>query len=201
MSVRFIGSVLDITDLKRDEERKNTFVGMVSHELKTPLTTITAYIQMLKERKEPGKGRWETRALEKTEMQLVRMRTLVDGFLNISRLEAGKIFLDKTVFVLPDLIQEVIDETNLTSTTHPISFHPCPPLKVYADRIKISNVVSNLISNAIKDSERGKPILIWCRQSETNIEVGVRDEGIGLYPQDIHNSVHAFLPRAKQSYY
>ena len=184
--VRFIGSVLDITDSKRDEERKNTFVGMVSHELKTPLTTIMAYIQMLKGREQPGRDEFETRAIEKTEAQLVRMRSLVDGFLNISRLEAGKIFLNKQVFVLPDLIQEVIDETTLTITTHPIVFHPGTPLKVCADRIKIGNVVSNLISNAIKYSERGRHIHIWCRQVEGNIETGVRDEGIGLHQQDVH---------------
>ncbi len=185
-AVRFIGSVLDITDSKRDEERKNTFVGMVSHELKTPLTTITAYIQMLKGREQPGRSEWEARALEKTEAQLVRMRSLVDGFLNLSRLEAGKIVLNKEVFVLPDLIREVIDETTLTTTTHPIVFHPGLPLKVYADRIKIGNVVSNLISNAIKYSDRGKHIHIWCRQIEGSIETGVRDEGIGLHRQDLH---------------
>ena len=185
-AVRFIGSVLDITDIKQDEERKNTFVGMVSHELKTPLTTILAYIQMLKSRDTEGRSEFETRALDKTEAQLVRMRSLVDGFLNVSRLEVGKIFLHKETFVLPELIQEMIDESNVATTTHPITFHPCLPLRVRADRIKIGNVVSNLISNAMKYSTRGKPITIVCRHIDEHMEVSVQDEGIGLHPQDIH---------------
>ena len=182
--VRFIGSVLDITDLKKEEERKNAFIGVVSHELKTPLTTIKAYIQMMKQKADGKKDDFEIRALEKTEIQLVKMSSMIDGFLNLSRLEAGKITLNTERFVLKELIEEIISETSITVITHVITLHLCEVFYVTADRIKIGNVISNLLSNAVKYSAKGKQIDIRCVQVENMAQVSIRDEGIGIKPQD-----------------
>ncbi|MDQ2753097.1 MAG: ATP-binding protein, partial [Bacteroidota bacterium] len=182
--VRFIGSVFDISDLKKDEERKNAFIGMVSHELKTPLTTVKAYIQMMMQRADGEKNDFETRALEKTEVQLTKMSAMIDGFLNLSRLESGKIHLNIERFNIKELIEEIIAETTITVTTHVITLHLCDSVQVSADRTKIGNVISNLLSNAVKYSTKGKPVDIKCEQIENMAQISIRDEGIGITPQD-----------------
>ena len=78
------------------------------------------------------------------------MSTIINGFLNISRLESGKIMIDKQPFIIGDLITEVIGEINLTGLTHIIELHSCDKVAINADREKISSVLANLLSNAVK---------------------------------------------------
>ncbi len=89
-AVRLVGAVLDITEQKSDELRKNDFIGMVSHELKTPLTSINAYVQLLMKKAMKLEDDFMGNALDKVNQQVKRMTSMINGFLNISRLEARK---------------------------------------------------------------------------------------------------------------
>jgi signal transduction histidine kinase len=109
--IRFIGSVLDITDQKINEQRKNDFIAMVSHELKTPLTSLKAYIQLLM-RSAPETGESVERdILTRANVQAQKMVTLINGFLNLSRFELGKLELQSPAFALDELIRQVIADT------------------------------------------------------------------------------------------
>ena len=88
--IRFIGSVLDITEQKLDELRKNDFIGMVSHELKTPLTTLTAVVQVTKNKLKNAEDPFLRSAMETADVQVRKMGNMISGFLNISRLDSGK---------------------------------------------------------------------------------------------------------------
>ncbi|MDB5135595.1 MAG: hypothetical protein JWP37_2198 [Mucilaginibacter sp.] len=183
--LRFIGSVLDITEQKNDELRKNDFIGMVSHELKTPLTSLTALIQILQAKSKKGDDDFTVNALDKANNQVKKMSALINSFLNVSRLESGKISLAKHQFELGELIDETIEEARLTMPGHVITLIQGEPVMIYADRDKIGSVISNFLSNAVKYSPRGNYIEINCQVADDAAKISVKDEGMGIKPGDI----------------
>jgi two-component system sensor histidine kinase VicK len=178
------GALMDNTELKEDELRKNDFIGMVSHELKTPLTSLTALVQMLQLRANKNEDSFSAGALDKANRQVKKMNTMINGFLNISRLESGKIQIHKTDFNLPELVEELIEELKLTVSHHHIIFEPCETIIVNADRDKIVSVISNLLTNAIKYSPKADLVQVTCRQSDGFIQISVKDEGMGIKTKD-----------------
>lgn len=190
------GTIYDITEHKLDDIRKNDFIAMVSHELKTPLTSMKAYIQMLGvNAKKEGDGML-TPILTKADVQVNKMTTLINSFLNVSRLDAGKIHLDKTECRLDEIIRNTVQEIKVINHSHNIESLPCSPLNVFADCEKISQVITNLISNAVKYSPMGKRIEIDCRQQNNMALVSVKDEGIGISSVDIKNLFTRFYRAA-----
>ncbi|WP_412466923.1 PAS domain S-box protein [Pedobacter sp. KLB.chiD] len=181
----YSGLFIDITEQKLDELRKNDFIGMVSHELKTPLTAINGFVQVLQRKAKKDEDNYEMIALEKTNSQIRKMTTMINGFLNVSRLESSKLLIEKTNFNLDDLLRETIEETYISQSSHQIILHPTCGVDIHADRDKIGNVISNLISNGIKYSDNGTSIEISCKLSDTEVEVQIKDEGIGIKPEDI----------------
>ncbi|MDB5157780.1 MAG: Histidine kinase, partial [Mucilaginibacter sp.] len=181
----FTGVLHEITEQKQDEIRKNDFIGMVSHELKTPLTSLTAIVQVLNAKFKNSDDAFVPGALEKANLQVKRMSKMINGFLNISRLESGKILIEKQAFSIDQLLKDVITESQMTITTHHIEFAGCGNLQVYADRDKISSVISNLISNAVKYSPKGKLVKVNCKSTVNDVVISVRDEGMGIEPADI----------------
>jgi PAS domain S-box-containing protein len=180
----FSGVLHDITERRQDEIRKNDFIGMVSHELKTPLTSLNAIIQVANAKLKNSDDQFLAGAMNKANTQVKRMSTMINGFLNISRLESGKIMIEKSHFDIEALVQEIADEMTLTVTTHQINLELCPPQDIYADRDKINSVISNLISNAVKYSPKDTTILVKCNVGENEITVSVKDEGVGIKPSD-----------------
>lgn len=181
----FSGLILDITEQKQDELRKNDFIGMVSHELKTPLTSLSAYIQMLHMRAQKNEDSFAENALEKVNKQVKKMTSMINGFLNISRLESGKIILNKAEFNLEQLIRELINENMLMLPTHQITLSASTPVHVYADEDKVASVISNLISNAVKYSPHRQTVEVRCEVKDQMALVSIRDEGVGIKSQYI----------------
>jgi two-component system sensor histidine kinase VicK len=183
--VRFIGSVLDINEQKKDEQRKNDFIGMVSHELKTPLTSLTGVLQLADRRLKSNDDTFLASAMDKANIQVKRMSNMINSFLNVSRLESAKLLIDKHEFDLQKLIEEIVKETRLTVSSHTIIFQNLYNIVVNADRDKINSVLTNLISNAVKYSPEGKIIEIGSIATGDSVHISIKDEGIGLSPQDI----------------
>lgn len=189
---RFMGIVIDITDKKEDEQRKNDFIAMVSHELKTPLTSLKAYTQVLQARAVKNNDNFTAGALDKSLLQVNKMNTLIKGFLDVARLESGKINLDIEEFNLNNLIKEAIEEAAITLDSHHIVLeHDCQ-VSIKADREKIGQVLNNLISNATKYSPRGSNISINCKLQDNTVLVSVKDKGIGIKPADMERLFDRF---------
>jgi len=110
---------------------------------------------------------------------------MINGFLNISRLESGKIHIERQTFDLEILISDMISEARLTVSSHAIQFSSCGPLEVQADRDKIGSVISNFISNGVKYSPKGKNIEVACQMKDDQAVVSVKDEGMGIKPEDL----------------
>ena len=184
-ATEYSGLFIDITEQKLDELRKNDFIGMVSHELKTPLTAINGFVQVLQRKAKKDEDNYAIIALDKAHSQIRKMTAMINGFLNVSRLESGKLLIEKTNFSLDELLKETIEETYVSQSSHQIILNPTCEVNINADRNKIGNVLSNLISNGLKYSDNGTRIEITCKLHDTEVEIQIKDEGIGIKPEDI----------------
>ena len=181
----FTGVLHEITEKKQDEIRKNDFIGMVSHELKTPLTSLNAYLQMLHGKAKKAEDTFTLSALDQSVKQVRRMTTMINGFLNVSRLESGKINIDKQRFDMAELIKELETETIPMFASHNIIFEPVEQTFVNADHDKIGQVVNNLISNAVKYSKPGSTVNVACVTINGLAQISVSDRGLGIKSEDI----------------
>lgn len=189
----FSGTVLDITERKLEEMRKNDFIAIASHELKTPLTSLKALLQILSAK--AGNiisADFLKETLGKSLVQVAKMNMLIAGFLDMAKLESGMLHLDLESFELNRLLQDTADEALQVSKTHQIRFLPGEPVWLFADRNKIAQVVNNFLSNAIKYSPRGKYIELSCRVEGQEVIISVTDEGMGIKQQELDKLFNRF---------
>ncbi|RZJ58747.1 MAG: PAS domain-containing sensor histidine kinase [Flavobacterium sp.] len=179
------GTLRDITEQKKDEQRKDDFMGMVSHELKTPLTSLNAYLQLMQRTAMLEGNTGQQNVIEKSTRQVRNMTAMINSFLNISRLDSGRMLLEKTTFDLGILFDELEEETLSSVHTHQIVFEKGESLMVIADREKISQVIQNLVGNAVKYSPMNTAITIsFTSIVNEKVIITVKDEGMGISEED-----------------
>jgi two-component system sensor histidine kinase VicK len=174
----------DITERKQEEQRKNDFVAIVSHELKTPLTSITGYIQLLLSKARKEESEQNINILTRTEIQAKKMASMIQDFLNLAKMEEGKIQLNPQKFDLLPLVEEIMGDSQFISSRHEIEIKVSNGISLDADRDKIGQVLINLLSNAIKYSPQGGKITIQGEVQHKNVKVSVSDEGLGISLSD-----------------
>ncbi|MCL4513641.1 MAG: cell wall metabolism sensor histidine kinase WalK, partial [Candidatus Eremiobacteraeota bacterium] len=179
-----ISLLQDITELRKVAEMKSQFVSMVTHDLKTPLTSIQGFVEIILTRNP---------SLEKIHnyLQIVREETarlvrIINNLLDLAKLESGKFKLNSSSINLIQLIQEALPILSKKSAIHKILFHPSVPVSnVWADPDLIIQVLYNLLSNAIKYSPEGGKVEIRIKPAGNFVEVDVEDEGIGISPEKL----------------
>lgn len=174
----------DITDQKMLEMRKNDFITIASHELKTPLTTIKSYVQLLLAKARSDQDSFKIDALSRVEKQTNQMSTLIQSFLNNAKLAEGKLNLLIERFEAREMLLEAVNNATLISRSHRIVLKDCEALAVMADRNKIEQVVENLITNAIKYSPHGTTVTVSCSKRGKHVTIAVSDTGIGIAEED-----------------
>ncbi|WP_316797519.1 ATP-binding protein [Pedobacter agri] len=177
---------IEVTERKREEIRKNEFIEIVSHELKTPLTSLTAIVQIAESKLQKGlsDSSFLIEAMSKAGSQLKRMSAMIGGFLNVSRLESAQIHLGKTIFDFTQLVIDAMDELQLSSSGHQLEMDCRDVHMLEADREKMISVVTNLMANAVKYSPEGGKIIMDCSKKENELIFSVKDSGIGILPED-----------------
>jgi two-component system sensor histidine kinase VicK len=180
----FSGTIADITEQKQNEQRKNDFISMVSHELKTPLTSTIGYIQVSQKRAVASGDTVSLKMLDRSVKQLGKMTSLINGFLNVAQLEGGRIHIEKDLFDMAVVIKEVEESLMLENTSRRIIFDPVEETWVYVDKDKIEQVINNFISNALKYSSPDTTIQIACITKGDYAYLSVKDEGLGINAQD-----------------
>jgi two-component system CheB/CheR fusion protein len=180
----FTGVMHDVTAHKQDDIRKTDFIAVASHELKTPLTTLQAYVQMLAAKAKKAEDTFAVGALDKAHIQVKKMSALINGFLSASSFEAGKIYLNVQPFGMNDLLKEIVDDMMVISQSHHIIVTSDANVVVHADRDKIGQVITNFLSNAIKYSPKGKDIKVSSKETGEMVEVSISDEGLGIKSEE-----------------
>ncbi|MGJ1386846.1 ATP-binding protein [Sphingobacterium spiritivorum] len=181
----FTGVVMDISKQKSEEQLKNDFISIVSHELKTPLTSLMGYVQILQLILKDHEDERLTGILDRSKSQVSKMNSMISGFLNVSRFEDGNLYLEKQSFEINDMISEIISDVSLTHSAHRIEFEPTQSVVLYADRDKLGQVVNNLLSNAIKYAPQSKDIFVKCALNSGNLLVSVKDRGLGIQQEEL----------------
>ena len=176
-------SLMKLPEQKQQEVLREDLLAVLGHELKTPLSTIKLYMQMV----EHMVKNTNTRAailLHKADNQVTEMTAMIDSILDMSLISCGKATLQKGHFDMRDLIREVIANQFHHVNTHKLTTKIEGSLLVFADKGKIKRVVHNLLSNAIKYSPERSEISISGEWNMDKVQVSVKDMGIGINPAD-----------------
>ena len=183
--VNIIAVARDMTRLREAEELKSTFISIISHELKTPVSIIKGYAGTLRREDttwEPATVRQIAGIIEE---EADRLTQLIDNLLDASRLQAGALELQFAEVALDELAERVADRFRPQTDKHfiVVDFPPDFPL-VHGDPRRLEQVLANLVSNAIKYSPHGGTIRISGRATPREVIVTVTDEGIGIPPEE-----------------
>ena len=185
----------DITELRRLEKVRAEFVADVSHELRTPLTAIKGYLETVLD--ETGlESDTHRRFLEIANSHAERMGRLINDLLNLSDIETGKVVLEPAPINLGAFVQDVsaMFENDAAKKDVKLMNRVTPDLAVQADRDRLSQILVNLVDNALKYTPQGGTVSFLAAKTDTNqIRVTVRDTGQGIPPND--------LPRVTERFY
>lgn len=198
-------AVSDVTREREVDRLKNEFVSIVSHELRTPLTSILGYTELLIARDFAPSD--QKQFIKTVYDQATHLSQLVEDLLGVSRLDAGKVKLNRWVVALRQLIAELTNQLNAQLDRHRLLIRLADPLApVYVDRDKVKQILFNLLTNAIKYSPNGGEIELVVQEADPTrvwlppdhppghwLLVSVRDQGIGIAPED--------LPRIWERFY
>ncbi len=170
----------DMTERHRLEKQKDDFLGVASHELKTPVTSIKAYVQVLEKRFLHSGNRQAYSLLNKVNMQINKLTGLITDLLDVTKIEAGKLSLKIQQINLNTLVKQTIEEMQITTERHKIYIEGQARKPVYTDPERVSQVLTNLISNAIKYSPRSDKIIVKIKNDKSVVIVSVQDFGVGI---------------------
>jgi PAS domain S-box-containing protein len=184
----FVGSVAvvrDVTEHKKLDQLKDEFIGLVSHELRSPLTVITGAVNtVLAEgaRLSPEETR---QLLEDAALEAESLSHLLGNLLELSRVQADRLVLYAEEISVKKVTQDVVDEIRQQSSAHQFIVDipkKLPP--VYADQLRLERILYNLLENAVKYSPQGGEIRVSVKPEEEHLVIGVSDQGIGISPSD-----------------
>jgi PAS domain S-box-containing protein len=170
----------DITDRKILEQQKDEFIGIASHELKTPVTSIKAYAQILQEKFVEEGNEVSAEMAYKMNAQIDRLTNLINDLLEFTRIEGSDSKFRREEYDLNELLTQVVNEMRQTTKKHKLELNLDETQTMLGDRHRTGEVLTNLLSNAIKYSPDAKKIIITSRVKAGYVTVCVQDFGIGI---------------------
>lgn len=186
-----VSVVTDINQLKALLQQRDEFIGIAGHELKTPLTSMKAYAEIVQEQLEEMGNAEESALVGRINRQIDKLTTLINHLLDTTRISEGKLQLNIDAFNINELLAERIEEIRYT-TNHEFIFTPAAISLVKADRERISQVITNLLSNAVKYSPKKSVITISSESKNDECLVTVKDHGSGIPLAAQHNLFERF---------
>ncbi|MCH5718773.1 PAS domain S-box protein [Niabella hibiscisoli] len=166
--------------VKSLSDKKDEFIAMTTHELKTPVTSLRGFLQLLQIHTDGGER--NRLFVERSIKQVDKLTMLINDLVEFSKLQAGKLGMHFETFDLRLLIEECLD-LYATNSNHSLKLYYSGSMEVSADRLRIEQVVDNLVSNAIKYSPQGGNVEIVLCGKSSSVEVQIKDEGIGISPE------------------
>jgi len=177
-------------ELQENQKKKDEFIGIASHELKTPLTSIKGYVEMLDmlEKENPKK-----QFVQKALANISKLERLVKDLLDVSKIQSGQLQLEMKEFNIDELLDETVNASQMVSETHRIERQGGPVNEmIYGDRQRIEQVLLNLLSNAIKYSPGEKTVILDTQKTENELIIKIIDYGIGVAPEERTNIFERF---------
>ena len=197
-AVKMFGTSIDITERKNLEQQKDDFIGIASHELKTPVAVMKGYVAMIEKLLRKKGSLQEADLLSKVNQQIVRITTLINDLLDVTKIESGTIKFDQQVFDFDRMVAEIIDSMQHISD-HKLIQKGSTGQKVFGDKDRIGQVIINLISNAVKYSPEADTVIIESGVQDSVIKLVVKDFGIGISEKNIDKIFNRFYRIREES--
>ncbi len=180
----WVGTSTDIQEIKEHDQQKDYFISMASHELKTPITSMKGYVQILQSMHLNSEDTFLKKSLGIIDKQIVTLTNLISDLLDLSKIKSGSLSLNKEHFQINGLLQEVIDEIEHINPDFSVDFSRGAETLIYADRERIGQVMINFLTNAVKYSPDSREIKIKTFTEADQIVISVQDSGIGINKKD-----------------
>ncbi|MCR8561511.1 PAS domain-containing protein [Mucilaginibacter sp. BJC16-A38] len=176
--VMWLGTNTDIEEHKKIEQQKDEFISIASHELKTPLTSLKAYLQLMDRsvNNAESPGVFVSKSLQ----QLKRLEKLIADLLDVSKISAGKMTYNMDLLNMNELIGEVVQNVQLANTSHRLIVEGNPTVMLHGDHYRLEQVLTNFLTNAVKYSPDADEVIIRSEVQDDSIVVSVQDFGIGI---------------------
>lgn len=182
--VRMLGTVQDISERKEQERHKDEFISTVSHELKTPVTSLKAFCQVLQRKFDNAGNQLAAEMLSKMDNQINRLNLVIHDLLDVTRIEGNKLQFRHSLFSFGTLLKEIAEQVQRTCDTHIIDInHVDSVVNLYGDEERIGQVLTNLLTNAVKYSPGKDRVLVTVTTGDNELTCIVKDFGIGI-PED-----------------
>lgn len=181
---KVIGTAVDITEYRALQQQKDDFISIASHELKTPITTLKASMQMLERMKHNINPILFPKLVEQSSRSINKITDLVDDLLNVSKMSQGEVPLRKDWFNIAGLIDKCCSHIR-DSGTHELILTGDQALEVYADEHRIDQVLVNLVNNAAKYAPNSGNIYLEVKGCGDHVMISVRDNGPGISEEKI----------------
>jgi PAS domain S-box-containing protein len=181
--IKWFGTNTDIHEQKEAETQKDEFLSIASHELKTPLTSIKAFLQLSQKMTSPGEKSYGF--INKAASQLIRLETLISDLLDVSKINAGKMNYNLENFEFSQALKETVESVQQANDTHQLIIERNDEVNYNGDRLRIEQVINNLVVNAIKYSPGANKVIIRSEVQQSNIVISVQDFGIGIAPENL----------------
>ncbi len=176
----YIGACVDITEQKYLQQQKDDFIGIASHELKTPVTSIKAYTQVLEKMLEKKGETREALMVSKMDAQINRLTSLIGDLLDVTKINSGKLQFNDSYFDFNSMVKDLIEDLQRTTESHTLIESFTETGVVFGDKERIGQVISNLVTNAIKYSPHSDKIVIHTSLENNEVILCVEDFGIGI---------------------
>ncbi|WP_207535967.1 PAS domain-containing protein [Desertivirga arenae] len=175
--VQWLGTNTNIQLQKNNEQKKDEFMSIASHELKTPLTSIKAFNQIMQRMEAPERLKV---FIGKSADHIYRLEKLINDLLDVTKISAGKMEYDMKLFDFTAMLTDAVESVQLKSEKHQILLRYSKRVNYTGDRLRLEQVINNFLSNAIKYSPDATEVIINCQVEENSIIVSIRDFGIGI---------------------
>ncbi len=198
---RYITTIVrDITERKRVDRMKNEFISTVSHELRTPLTAIRGALGLVTGGVVGDINAKTHDLLSTAGRNCDRLTRLINDILDIEKIESGQMKFDFRNHLIAPLIQQAVEHNATVATESNVKLvvNRCPYTHVRVDADRFQQVITNLISNAIKFSPRGGVITLCCLQTGDYLRISVQDQGPGV-PKEFHDRIFQKFAQADSS--
>ncbi|HZU66109.1 MAG TPA: PAS domain S-box protein [Ktedonobacteraceae bacterium] len=193
----------DITERVLEEHRKDEFISLASHELKTPVTSLKGFAYVLRRRLRKQGDDQALHYLTRMEAQLDKLTRLVSDLLDLSRIQLGKLEFQLAAFDLDTFIAETVENVQAATPTHRIAIEGKAGAQVFGDRDRLGQVMINLLTNAVKYSPQANRVVVHVARDAEYAVVRVQDFGIGIdqvYQQKIFERFYQVTDPAERTY-
>ena len=170
----------DITESYEQQQRKDEFISMASHELKTPVTSLKGFTNVLQRRLTQQGDEKTLHYLSRMDSQLDKLAKIINDLLDISKMQAGQLSFHKEPFDLDSLIQETVEDVQAASLSHHVLIEGKTGVQFLGDKDRLEQVFINLLTNAVKYSPKSDKVLIKLSRTQEEAIVSVKDFGIGI---------------------